>query len=72
MIPRMPEWDETEYISDYTMQQGGMVATAMIAAARLGEQTEFLGGIGDDDAGQYVLRTFKKANINTHRDKNFS
>jgi sugar/nucleoside kinase (ribokinase family) len=67
----MPEWDEVEYISDYALQQGGIIATAMAAVSRLGENAEFIGGIGDDDSGQYVLRSFKDANIKIDRVKIF-
>lgn len=70
-IPRIPEWDETEYISNYAMQQGGMIATAMVAAARLGEDVEFIGGIGDDDSGQYALQVFENMEIKTDRMKIF-
>ncbi len=71
VIPRMPGWDEVEYISHYAMQQGGMVATAMAAAARLGEQVEFIGGIGNDEAGRYGLDVFQRENIAAHRIKIF-
>jgi len=71
IIPRMPGWDEVEHISRHLMQQGGMVATAMVAAARLGEEVEFLGGIGDDDAGRYALDVFKKERVGTQRLKVF-
>jgi sugar/nucleoside kinase (ribokinase family) len=70
-IPRIPGWDETEYVSNYAMQQGGMVATAMAAATRLGEDVEFIGGIGDDDSGQYALQSFKAAAIKTDQVKIF-
>lgn len=66
-IPRMPGWDETEYISDYLVQQGGMAATAMTAAARLGESVEFVGGVGDDDAGRYLLQIFKHEQVATNQ-----
>ena len=62
-IPRMPHWDETEYISDSTVQQGGIVATAMVTASRLGGTVEFIGAVGDDLEGDLVLNTFKKEKI---------
>jgi sulfofructose kinase len=71
VVSRMPNWDEVEHISTYTTQQGGIVATAMAAVARLGCEAEFIGGVGDDDAGQYVLRVFQEANIQMHRVRIF-
>lgn len=35
---------------------GGQVATALVAAQRLGLRTAFLGAVGDDEAGRIVLR----------------
>ncbi|PIE34150.1 hypothetical protein CSA56_08405 [candidate division KSB3 bacterium] len=67
VVPRMPKWDDVEHISRYMMQQGGIVATAMVAAARLGEPTEFIGGIGDDDAGQYALKHFEQEQVEAKR-----
>jgi sugar/nucleoside kinase (ribokinase family) len=66
-VPRLPQWDEVAYISAYTYQQGGMVATAMVAAAKLGEQVECIGGIGDDDAGRYALQRFQEVGVATDR-----
>lgn len=66
-VQHLPEWDEVEYISAYTYQQGGMVATAMVAAAKLGEQVECIGGVGDDDAGQYALQRFHEVSVATER-----
>ena len=71
VVPRMPDWDEIEHISRHMMQQGGMVATAMVAAARLGEKIEYLGGVGNDAAGHYALETFKKGHVGTARVKVF-
>jgi sugar/nucleoside kinase (ribokinase family) len=74
VVSRMPNWDEAEHIATYTIQQGGIVATAMAAVARLGCQAEFIGGIGpfvDYFVSSYAFATrlageyepFKAANI---------
>lgn len=65
ILPRMPGWDEVEHISRSATQLGGMVATAMVAAARLGETAEFVGGVGNDEAGRYALRVFEREGIAT-------
>lgn len=67
VIPRMPEWDEVEHITRSAVQQGGMVATAMVAAARLGEDVEFLGGVGNDDSGHYLLEVLRQEKIHIER-----
>ena len=33
VVSRMPNWDEVEHIATYTIQQGGIVATAMATLA---------------------------------------
>ncbi len=67
ILPRMPGWDEVEQISRSATQLGGMVATAMVAAARLGETAEMIGGIGDDDAGRYALEALNRQGVATQR-----
>lgn len=59
MIPHLPAWEEIEYIQEYQVQQGGMVATAMVAAAKLGGNTEYFGAVGDDLQGKFLLENFK-------------
>jgi sugar/nucleoside kinase (ribokinase family) len=71
VVPRMPGWDEVEYLSRLDIQQGGMVATAMMAAARLGGQAEYLGGIGDDSEGRLVLDSFRRGGVGAERVKVF-
>jgi sugar/nucleoside kinase (ribokinase family) len=41
---------------DVQLQGGGMTATALVAAARLGAAAELWGAVGDDWAGQMILR----------------
>jgi sulfofructose kinase len=71
IIPNIPEWDGLEHITAYATQQGGMVATAMVAVARLGSVAEFIGGVGDDEAGKFALQTFQAADVQTTRLKVF-
>lgn len=70
-VPEMPKWDETIYVSGMTVQQGGMVATAMVAASRLGVQAEFIGGVGDDAEGDFVLRSFQREDVDAARVRVF-
>lgn len=67
ILPRMPDWDEVEHISRSATQLGGMVATALVAAARLGEAVEMIGGVGNDDAGRYALETLNREGVATPR-----
>lgn len=70
-VPRIPDWDEIEYIAEHQKQQGGMVATAMAAVSRLGGDAEFIGGIGQDELGSYALQCFQESGIHCERVKRF-
>lgn len=58
VVDHIPGADEVIRLQDYRIEQGGMVATALVAAARLGGDTEFLGAVGDDANGQRSLESF--------------
>lgn len=70
-LPRMPGWDEVEYLTALDTRQGGMVATAMMAAARLGADAEYIGGVGDDEEGARVLGEFRRGGVRSERVKVF-
>ena len=44
---------------------GGLCATALVAAARLGAKCAFAGTLGDDEGSRLVLETLKHENIDT-------
>jgi sugar/nucleoside kinase (ribokinase family) len=55
VVDHIPGSDEVIRLQRYRVEQGGMIATALAAAARLGAEAEFLGGLGDDANGRYAL-----------------
>ena len=65
VVDHIPDADEVIRLQDYHVQQGGMVATALVAAARLGADTEFLGAVGDDANGQRSLQSFAAERVAT-------
>ncbi len=48
-------------------QGGGMVATAMVAAARLGARAGFIGRVGDDAAGTQLREEFQGYGVDVSR-----
>ena len=48
-------WGDTVEVSDYIVQGGGLVGTAMVACARLGAKCELLSLVGDDNAGKEII-----------------
>src|ERR1700675_968277 len=48
-------------------QCGGLTATALVAAARLGSRCAFAGVLGDDEDSRFVLDAFERAGVDlTH------
>ena len=52
-------------IVGYDVQGGGMAATAMVAAARLGCQAEYWGAVGDDWSADLILRGLADEGVDT-------
>jgi len=44
------------HVSDFRIEGGGLTATALVAAARLGAPTRLWCRVGDDEAGRAILR----------------
>jgi sulfofructose kinase len=65
VVDHIPVGDEVIRLQKYRVEQGGMVATALVAAARLGAEAEFLGGVGDDANGRLALERFAAEGIAT-------
>jgi len=65
VVPHYPRLDEKTEAVDFSLQGGGPVATALVALARLGARTAFMGRIGDDASGKILLNEFNAENINT-------
>jgi ribokinase len=63
LVPYYPSLDEKIRITELRRQGGGEVATALVTLSRLGATTSFIGKIGDDDLGNFILTEFKKEKI---------
>ncbi len=66
-ISHWPGPDEKMETSAFTKQCGGLVATALAAAARLGARSAMISKTGDDDAGAFVRRALEDGGVDvTH------
>ena len=54
-VTSVPKLDENVLITDYRKQMGGTVSTALAALQRLGLATKYMGMLGDDETGKFVL-----------------
>ncbi|MHA1794268.1 MAG: carbohydrate kinase family protein [Promethearchaeota archaeon] len=64
-VPYFPEPDEKldAFTQDFFM--GGVTANFLTAASKLGINTGFIGAVGDDSYGDFLLSGLKKARIDT-------
>ena len=60
-----PEDGSTHILSIDDSQGGGAVATALAAASRLGMQAYMLGYVGDDSAGDSIIRGLQEFGVDT-------
>jgi sulfofructose kinase len=60
VVDQVPEFDApTMSLPDFVASGGGPVATALVALARLGARTGYLGVVGDDEYGLNIKRAFE-------------
>lgn len=65
--PRFPEPGETVSGTDFAIYQGGKGANQAVAAARLGANVKFLGAVGRDTFGDFLVKSLKESNVDTSR-----
>lgn len=56
---------EHTHVRDFIVQGGGLIGTALVAAARLGAHTKILGRIGDDDIGDQIVEGLNAEGVDT-------
>ncbi|HUV05962.1 MAG TPA: PfkB family carbohydrate kinase, partial [Armatimonadota bacterium] len=65
VVARYPELDEKIQILEFAKQGGGITATAMAAVGRLGGRAAYIGKIGDDDFGKFIIADLEKDGVYT-------
>lgn len=65
VVERYPEVDSKVELSEFSMQGGGPVATAMVTLATLGAQAGFFGKISDDDFGMFIRQGLRDVGVDT-------
>src|SRR5438874_6784677 len=62
-VPSYPRPDTKMRIQRSERQCGGLTATALVAAARLGSKCAYAGTLGDDDLSQFVVDSLANEGI---------
>ncbi len=65
IVPGYPKLDEKTEAVQFSYQGGGPVATAMVTLTRLGFSATYVGKIGNDSDGEFVLSQFEKEGVDT-------
>lgn len=64
-IPKYPNEDTKMRATASKVAGGGPVATGLVAAGKLGENTAYIGVLSDDNAGKFLMDDFIKYGVDT-------
>ncbi len=65
LVEKLAKHDEEVDIRTYSIQGGGTAATAAVALARWGVDTQFVGKVGDDARGKQIVHTLRDEGVDT-------
>ncbi|UPK77060.1 carbohydrate kinase family protein [Nocardioidaceae bacterium SCSIO 66511] len=65
LVPEFPAGDQRTIADDFEVAGGGPAATAAVAAARLGQTSQFVGAVGADAEGDRVLAWLDDEGVDT-------
>ena len=64
-VPHYPKEDTKLRATNSKPAGGGPVATGLVAAAKLGADTEYIGVLSDDNGGKFLMQDFAKYGVST-------
>jgi ribokinase len=67
VVPEAPRFCGLMHADAYLRQGGGPVPTALVALARLGVRTRFIGRVGDDPDGRFIGEELAAEGVDTSR-----
>ena len=59
LLSHYPRLDEKMDAKQFSLQGGGPVPNALVTLSRLGAKTAYIGVVGDDDNGKFILEDFE-------------
>jgi sulfofructose kinase len=65
VVPHYPEFNSKVKFNSHHLTAGGQCATAMVALARLGLRSRYLGKIGDDETGRLQIQSLVSEGLDT-------
>ena len=68
IVPGRPDFDvDTVSLDDFAKNSGGPVSTALVALARLGARTGYIGVLGEDEGGVFLKGEFEREGVDLSR-----
>src|SRR6266403_5445124 len=64
IVPHFPAYAGKVPFVEELLSPGGQVASAMVACARLGLRTKYIGAVGDDERRHIQIESLKGTGIN--------
>ncbi len=64
VVPHFPAYAGKVPFQEEMLSPGGQVASAMVACARLGLRTKYIGAVGDDERGRIQMESLRGTGIN--------
>ena len=64
-VPHFPKPDEKVDVISENYFPGGVTANFLVAVSRLGVTSGFIGAVGDDSYGDFLINDFKEENVDT-------
>jgi sulfofructose kinase len=64
MVPHFPAYAGKVPYEEEIVSPGGQVASALVACARLGLRTKYIGAVGDDERGRIQMESLRGTGIN--------
>lgn len=62
-LKEMPTWEHGTRLNGFRLEGGGLVGTAMVAAAKLGARVGFVGTAGTDEAADLKLKSMVECGV---------
>ena len=64
MVEKFPAYAGKAPYTEEILSPGGQVASAMVACARLGLRTKYIGAVGDDERGRIQIESLRTSGMN--------
>jgi sugar/nucleoside kinase (ribokinase family) len=66
-LEHMPTWEQPTTVKGFALDGGGMVGTAMVAAAKLGARVGYIGVRGNDTVAQLKMQSLVASGVDVSR-----